>query len=453
MQRMNDLNSNTLELSEEALASIISETLDLAKKLGATQAEAGLTVAEGMSVSARMREVETVEYQKDNGLGISVYFGRRKGSASTASLDKDSIRKTVEAACNIARYTSEDPCTGLADAALMATHFADLDLYHEWDISTDQAIQLALECEASALDYDSAISNSEGASIDVGKSHSAYGNSHGFNRVERKSRHSISCSVVASNETGMQRDYWYDVNRSPAKLLPVAEIGRKAAQRTVQRLGAVKLKTGQSPVLFAPELARGFVSHLISAIGGNAQYRKASFLLDALGSKILPGFVRLQEFPFEPGALGSANYDGEGVATNDSPLVENGVLQSYLLDSYSARKLGRVSTGHASGVHNLKVSDTGKTFEQCLQTMDKGLLLTELMGQGVNTVTGDYSRGAAGFWVENGEIQYPVEEITIAGNLKDLYLNIVDIGNDMDRRGTIHCGSILIESMIIAGQG
>ena len=450
---MNELNSNTPALSAEALAGIISDALELARGRGASQAEAGLTVAEGMSVSARMREVETVEYQKDNGLGISVYFGRRKGSASTASLDRESIRKTVDAACDIARHTSEDPCAGLADAGLMASKVRDLDLFHEWDLSTERAIELALECEASALDYDPAISNSEGASIDIGKSHSAYGNSHGFLQVERKTRHSISCSVVASNERGMQRDYWYDVNRSAERLMSVTEIGRKAARRTVERLGAVKLKTCHSPVLYAPELARGLVSHLTSAIGGNAQYRRASFLLDTLDTRILPDFVELQEFPFEPGELGSANYDGEGVATAENRLVEHGVLRSYLLDSYSARKLGRQSTGHSSGVHNLKLSDTGKTFAECLKAMDRGLLVTELMGQGVNTVTGDYSRGAAGFWVENGELAYPVEEITIAGNLKDMYQGIVEIGSDQDRRGSIHCGAILIDSMTIAGQG
>jgi PmbA protein len=437
---MNDMHITTPALSEEALADIIRETLELAKARGASQAEAGLTVSEGMSVSARMREVETVEYQKDNGLGISVYFGRKKGSASTASLDRDSIRKTVHAACDIASYTSEDPCTGLADADLMATRFAELDLYHDWDLSSEQAIELALSCEASALDHDARISNSEGASVDISKSHSAYGNSHGFLRVERKSRHSISCSVVAKNEAGMQRDYWYDVNRSPQRLMSAEAIGHKAAQRTVDRLGAVKLKTGQSAVLYAPEMARSLFSHLASAISGNAQYRKASFLLDALGSRVFPEFVQMQEFPFAAGELGSANYDGEGVATAENRLIDNGMLQSYLLDSYSARKLGRQSTGHASGVHNLKVDDTGKNFEQCLQAMDKGLLVTELMGQGVNTVTGDYSRGAAGFWVENG-------------NLKDMYMGIVEIGSDLDRRGSIHCGSILIERMTIAGQG
>ncbi len=449
---MKNINNNSLPESEESLKNIIADTLQLAKQNGATQAEAGLTVSEGMSVSARMRSVETVEYQKDNGLGISVYFGKHKGTASTSSLDLDSIRKTVEAACNIAKYTSEDPCTGLADAELMATEFIDLDLYHEWNISSDHAIEMALECEAAALDFDKNISNSDGASIDVGKGVSVYGNSHGFLQQERKTRHSISCSVVAEDEQGMQRDYWYDVSRTPDSLQSVTEIGKLAAERTLKRLGAQKLKTGKYPVLYVPEMARGIVSHFNAAIGGNAQYRKASFLLDALDTKVFPDFIQLIEQPFKKLALGSANYDGEGVATREHHLIQDGIIQSYLLDSYSARKLGRQSTGHASGVHNLTLNDTGKNFDECLKIMDRGLLVTELMGQGVNTVTGDYSRGAAGFWVENGVIQYPVEEITIASNLKDMFNGIVEVGSDVDYRGNIQCGSILIENMTIAGE-
>ncbi len=450
---MKEIDFNSLTVSEETLKNIIQDTLELARKRGASQAEAGLSVSEGMSVSARMRTVETVEYQQDNGLGISVYFGQHKGTASTSSLNPEAIRKTVDAACNIARHTSEDPCAGLADAELMATQFNDLDLYHDWPISTDNAIELALECEAAALDYADTISNSEGASIDLGKSLVAYGNTHGFLQAEKKTRHSISCSVVAGNDQGMQRDYWYSVSRSPDDLQTAADVGRRAAERTVKRLGARKLKTGQASVMFVPELARGLVSHFNAAIGGNAQYRKASFLLDAEGEQVFPRFVQFTEFPFEPKALGSANYDGEGVATQQHDLVNDGIVQGYLLDSYSARKLGRHSTGHSSGVHNLKISDTGKNFNACLKAMGSGLLVTELMGHGVSTVTGDYSRGAAGFWVENGEICYPVEEITIASNLKEMFKGILEIGNDIDRRGSIHCGSIVLENMTIAGEG
>lgn len=444
---------NSLTVSEASLKNIIDDTLKLAQQRGATQAEAGLTVSEGVTVSARMRDVETVEYQNDTGLGITVYFGQHKGSASTSSLNPESIRKTVEAACDIARYTSEDPCAGLADAELMASEMHELDLFYEWNLDTPEAIQLALECEAAALDYDQRICNSDGASIDLGKSISAYGNTHGFLQAERKTRHSISCSVVAQNEKGMQRDYWYSVNRNPELLMAAREVGEKSAQRTVDRLGARKLPTCQAPVMFAPEMARGLIYHLNAAIGGNAQYRKASFLLDAHGEQVFPEFVQLKEFPFELGALGSANYDGEGVAVRENVLVDEGRLQSYLLDSYSARKLGLQSSGHASGVHNLKLSNTGKDFEACLKAMDKGLLVTELMGQGVSTVTGDYSRGAAGFWVENGQIQYAVEEITIASNLKQMFKGIVEIGTDVDTRGNVHCGSILIDKMTIAGDG
>jgi len=449
----NSFNTGSFTDSGDSLKNIIADSLQLAKQLGATQAEAGLSVSEGMTVTARMRSVETVEYEKDNGLGISVYFGQHKGTASTSSLDPAAIRKTVEAACNIARYTSEDPCTGLADADLMAQQFAELDLYHEWMMDSEQAIQLALQCEASALDQDPRITNSEGATVETGKGLSVYGNSHGFLHLEAKTRHTVSCSVVAQNESGMQRDYWYSVSRSPKLLQPVEEIGNRAAQRAVQRLDSRKLKTGSHPVLFAPEMARGLISHFNAAISGNAQYRKASFLLDAVGTQVFPEFVQLIEYPFKKMALGSANYDSEGVATHQNQLVKDGLVESYLLDSYAARKLGLRSTGHASGVHNLNLQDTGKDFNGCLQAMGRGLLVTELMGQGVSTVTGDYSRGAAGFWVENGEIQYPVEEITIASNLKQMFAGIVEIGSDVDLRGNTQCGSILIDNMTIAGEG
>ncbi len=448
---MKNRHHNSLHETEASLKNLLADALDWAAQQGASQAEAGLTVSEGMSVSARMRSVENLEYQKDNGLGISVYFGKHKGTASTSSLEPEAIRKTVLAACDIARYTSEDPCTGLAEADLMATEFRDLDLYHEWPIDSDQAIELALACEAEALDADERICNSEGASVEIGKSTSVYGNSHDFLQANSKTRHSISCSVVAEDAQGMQRDYWYDVSRHPDHLQPAAEVGAKAAERALRRLDAVKLKTGNHPVLFAPEMARGLISHFNAAIGGNAQYRKASFLLDALDSRVFPEFVQLVEKPFLKMGLGSANYDGEGVATRELALVESGVVQSYLLDSYSACKLGRQTTGHASGVHNLTLQDTGKDFEALLKTMDKGLLVTELMGLGVSTVTGDYSRGAAGFWVEHGEIQYPVEEITIASNLRQMFQGIVEIGSDVDHRGNILCGSILLEDMMIAG--
>ncbi len=392
----------------ESFKNIVADTLKMAQASGASQAEAGLSVSQGLSVAARMRKLETIEHQQDNGLGISVYFGQHKGSASTSNLEPDAIRKTVEAACNIARYTSEDPCTGLADAELMAQEFNDLDLYHPWEISAEAAIELALECESAALDFDDRIINSEGASVDINAGVSVYGNTHGFLQSERKTRHSISCSVVGESDAGMQRDYWYEISRNPDHLTTARAVGLKAAERTVKRLDAQKLKTQKSPVLFVPEIARGLIGHFTAAIGGSAQYRKASFLLGKINTRIFPEFLQLVEYPFESQALGSANFDSEGVIVKQSDLVTDGVIRSYLLDSYAARKLGLQSTGHASGVHNLTLQSTGKSFDDCVKSMHRGLLVTELMGHGVNTVTGDYSRGGAGFWVEKGEVSFPV---------------------------------------------
>lgn len=446
------MNNDSLTFPDaESYKKVISEVLELARTAGATQAEAGLSASQGLSVSSRMRDLETLEHQQDNGLGITVYFGQRKASASTTNLDPQAVKKTVEAACNIARYTSEDPCAGLADAELMATEFHDLDLYHPWDIDVRQAIDMALSCEAAALDYDPRIVNSDGAAVDINAGVSVYGNSHGFLQAQHKTRHSLSCSVVSEADGVMQRDYWYDMKRNPASLQSPIDIGRLAAERAVRRLGAAKLSTRKTPVMYVPELARGVISHFLSAIGGSAQYRKASFLLDAVETRVFPDFVQLTEHPFKPQAIGSANFDGEGVAVPSGPLVRDGVIQDYLLDSYSARKLGLKSNGHASGVHNLLLKDTGKDYQQCLKAMGDGLLVTELMGHGVSTVTGDYSRGAAGFWVEGGELAYPVEEITIAANLKEMFMGIVDIGADYDERGNICCGSLVIGEMMVAG--
>ena len=449
---MNDKNKDMLAFPDaESFKNIVAETLKMAQANGASQAEAGLSVSQGLSVAARMRSVETIEHQQDNGLGISVYFGQCKGSASTSNLDPEAIRKTVEAACDIAKYTSEDPCTGLADGDLMAQQFADLDLYHPWDISPEAVIELVLECENAALDFDAKIVNSEGASIDLNTGISVYGNTHGFLQGEHKTRHSISCSVVGESNGGMQRDYWYEISRNPDHLASATAVGLKAAERTLKRLDAQKLKTQQTPVLFVADIARSLIGHFTAAINGSAQYRKASFLLDAIDTKVFPEFLQLTEYPFESQALGSANFDSEGVAVKQAELVTDGVMRSYLLDSYAARKLGLQTTGHASGVHNLSLQDTGKSFDECVKAMHQGLLVTELMGHGVNTVTGDYSRGAAGFWVENGEIQFPVEEITIAANLKDMFAGIVEIGKDVDMRGNIRTGSILLENMTVAG--
>ena len=435
----------------ESFKTVVAEALQMAADQGASQAEAGLSVSQGLSVATRMSSVETIEHQQDNGLGISVYFGQHKASASTSNLDPDAIRKTVSAACDIARYTSEDPCAGLADAELMATEFHELDLYHPWNLEPQAVIDLALECENAALEYDARIVNSEGASVDLNAGLSVYGNSHGFLQAQYRTRHGISCAVVGQADGDMQRDYWFDVSRHPDHLSSARSVGETAAERTVRRLDAKKLSTRQAPVLFVPELARGLIGHFIAAIGGAAQYRKASFLLDALGKQVFTDFVQLREDPFIPRAMASANYDSEGVATHAGELVTDGVIQNYLLDSYSSRKLGLVTTGHASGVHNLTLADTGKSFDDCLKAMHRGFLVTELMGHGVNVVTGDYSRGAAGFWVENGAIDHAVEEVTIAANLRDMFRGIVEIGNDLDLRGSVRCGSVLLDNMMIAG--
>ncbi|CAG1771444.1 PmbA protein [uncultured bacterium] len=433
------------------LKNTVQTILDEAKKQGATAAEAGLGLQDGLSVTARLGDVETIEHDCSQNLGVTVYFGQRKGSASSTDLSPESIKETVSAACSIARYTSEDDYAGLPDPELLATEFPDLDLYHPWQISTDEAINLAIECENAARFYDAAIQNSEGASVNTHQGISVLGNSLGFLQARQATRHSLSCSVLAQGTDTMQRDYWYSVARHPLGLESAKDVGTKAAERTIRRLNARSLTPRVCPVLYCAETASGLLGAFVGAISGSSLYRKSSFLLDALGTQIFPNFVHIQELPHLRGALGSAMFDDEGVATQTRDLVKDGILQGYVLASYSARKLGLKSTGNAGGVRNLSITPSEQNFEDLLKQMNTGLLVTELMGQGINRVTGDYSRGAAGFWVENGVIQYPVEEITIAGNLKDMYKNIIAIGNDIDYRGNIRTGSILIESMSIAG--
>ncbi|MBS4051315.1 MAG: metalloprotease PmbA [Methylomonas sp.] len=436
----------------QRLKHVVRQLLDEAKQQGATAAEAAFSVDNGLSVSARLGDVETIEYHCDQGIGVTVYFGRQKGSASTNDVSADSLRETVKAACSIARYASEDEYAGLPDPALLATEFPDLDLNHPWDINAETAITLAVECENAARHFDKAISNSEGATVNSHQGTRVFGNSLGFLQGYQSSRHSISCSVLAGSGDSMQRDYWYSVARNPALLETARFVGEKAAQRTVARLNARSLSTRQCPVLFAPEMASGLIGSLLGAISGSSLYRKSSFLLDSLDTQILPDFVRIHEQPLLVGGMGSASYDAEGVATRARDIVSDGILRSYILSTYSARKLGMQTTGNAGGVHNLIVEPGEQDFAGTLKLLDTGLLVTELMGQGVNRVTGDYSRGASGFWVENGMIQYPVQEITIAGNLKSMLRNIVAIGNDVDLRGNIRVGSILLEQMAIAGE-
>ncbi len=435
------------------LQGVVASALEEARRLGATQAEVDANLQQGLTVNVRLGEVDTVEYQRDRGLGVTVYIGHRKGSASTADLAPAAVSATVAKACTIARYTAEDPYSGLAEPETLATSIPDLDLYHAWNIEPADAVELARSCESAGREVDPRITNSEGASVSTHRGVHVYGNSLGFLAGFPSSSHTVSCALVAQAGSDMQRDYWYATARDPAELGDIGQIGRRAGERAIARLGARRLSTRRAPVLFVPEVARGVLGHLVAAIRGGNQYRRSSFLLDAAGRQILPSFIQMHERPHIPKALASCPFDSEGVATRDRELIANGVLQGYVLGSYAARKLGLTTTGNAGGVHNLLV-ETGRaagTFEALLARMGTGLVVTELMGQGVNGVTGDYSRGATGFWVEGGAYAFPVEEVTIAGNLRDMYLAIDAIGSDVDLRGTIRCGSILVGEMMIAG--
>ncbi|MEK1943322.1 MAG: metalloprotease PmbA [Pseudomonas sp.] len=432
---------------QEQVARILAE----AKAQGASACEVAVSVEQGLSTSVRQREVETVEFNRDQGFGITLYLGQRKGSASTSASGDAAIRETVAAALAIAKHTSEDDCSGLADAELMARDLPDLDLYHAWDITPEQAIERALECEAAAFDADARIKNADGTSLNTHQGCRVYGNSNGFVGGYASTRQSLSCVMIAEADGLMQRDYWYDVSRCGEDLADAASIGRRAAERAVSRLGARPVPTCEVPVLFAAELATGLFSHFLSAVSGGSIYRKSSFLEGSLGQMVFPEWLSLDERPHIRGALGSASFDGDGLATYGKFFVEKGQLQSYILGTYSGRKLGMPSTANSGGVHNLFVSHGDENQKALLKRMGRGLLVTELMGQGLNMVTGDYSRGAGGFWVENGEIQFPVQEVTIAGNLRDMFKQIVAVGNDLELRSNIRTGSVLIEKMTVAG--
>lgn len=435
----------------DRLERIVRDLLAEAVRQGASAAEAAASSESGLEINVRLGEVETVEHTRDNGLGITVYFGHCKGSASTSDLSPEAVRDAVTAACAIASRTQEDPCAGLADAELMARDSPDLDLYHPWDLAPDAAIQLAIECEDVARAFDPRIVNSEGASVSTHTGLHIYGNSLGFVAGYPSTRHGLSCAVVAQDGDSMQRDYWWTTARAAADLESPQAVGRRAGERTVARLGARQIPTQRAPVLFSPLTAAGLLRSLTAAISGSSLYRRSSFLLDRIDTRLFPDFVRIHEVPHLRRGLGSAPFDGDGVATRPKDLVSQGILRTYLLDAYSARRLGLTTTGNAGGVHNLHIEPGEWDRAGLLREMGTGLFVTELLGHGTNPVTGDYSRGAVGFWVEGGEIQFPVEEITIAGNLKEMFMGLVAVGNDCDFPGSTRTGSWLIREMTIAG--
>jgi PmbA protein len=434
------------------LERVAMRLIDAATAAGATAAEADVSQAVGESVTVRQGEVETISYNRDKGVSLTVYVGRRRGQASTADFGDASIRATVEKAVAIARYTAEDPCAGLADPERLARRWPDLDLFHPWELSVEQAIELGREAERAALAVDKRITNSDGATVGRGDTEFVYANTLGFLGGYRGSRHHVDCSVIGEDASGMQRDYWYTSSRVPGELLPAAEVGRIAGERTARRLSARKLGTVSCPVLFEAPEAADLIGAFVSAASGGSLYRRTSFLLDALGTEVFAPGVSIREEPHLPRAKGSAPFDAEGVTTAPRDVVRDGVLQGWFLGSYSARKLGLQTTGNAGGAHNLVVSHGGDDLAALMRRMGRGLLVTEQLGQGINLVTGDYSRGVAGYWIEDGAIAYPVEEITVAGNLKAMFRDIVAVGCDVDRRGSRHVGSVLIGGMTVAGQ-
>ena len=434
------------------LPHLAGQVLDTARKAGADSAELMISASRGYSLNVRQQAVESLEFQQDRELSLTVYVGLRKGVASTGDLTEAGLRDAVTAAVDIARATGEDPCHGLAEASLMATHFPDLDLDHPWDIAPADAVLLAQEAERAALAVDARIRQSEGAGFSSHRSHSLYANSHGFLGARTGTSHGYNCAVVAADGDDMQRDDWYTYHRRADQLESPESVGREAGRRAVRRLGARRIRTQAAPVLFVPELARGLIGSFIGAISGGALYRRASFLLDAMDQPIFPAGVSVHQRPYLPCAAASSAFDGEGVGTRDRTLIDDGVLRGWVLGSYSARRLGLTTTGNAGGLFNLLLEAPREPFDHLLKRMGRGLLVTELMGSGVNGVTGDYSRGAAGFWVENGEIAHPVDELTIAGNLRDLYKNFIGFGDDIRPYATLQTGSVLVSEMMIAAQ-
>jgi PmbA protein len=445
------MSGNEFSYSREQLCALAQTALDHARSKGATACEVDVSEGFGQSVTVRRGEVETIEYNRDKGLGVTAYLGQRRGHASSADFSVQAVAACVDAALSIARHTAVDDCAGLPDAHLLAKHSMDLDLYHPWDLSVDGAIDLARRCEAAAFAVSPLIRNSEGASVSAHQAHFISANSLGFMDGFPTSRHYVSCAPIAGKGDAMQRDDWYSSQRDPRDLAAPEAIGDYAARRTLARLSARKLSTRQCPVLFEAPLANGLIASFVHAISGGALYRKTTFLADALGKRVFPDFVSIEERPHLPKAQASTPFDDDGVMTRDRTVVAGGVVQGYFLSTYTARKLGMQTTGNAGGSHNLIVAPGRHDFAGLLRQMGTGLLVTELLGHGINYLTGDYSRGAAGYWVENGEIAYPVQEITIAGNLADMFAGIAAIGNDVMVRGSRQVGSILVERMTVAG--
>jgi PmbA protein len=436
-----------------AIERLAESVLAAAKAGGATAAETDVSQAVGQSVTVRRGEVETIAYNRDKGIGVTVYLGQRRGHASTADFSPEAVKAAVDKALAIARYTAEDPAAGLADPDRLARSIPDLDLYDPWPLTVEEAIELGCGAEAAALAVDRRLVNTEGSTVAWNESEFVYANSLGFLGGYPSTRHHIDCSVIGDPGDGgvMQRDFWYTAGRGATDLQAATEVGKIAGQRTARRLGARKLGTVECPVLFEAPEAADLIGAFVSAVSGGALYRKSSFLLDSLGTQVFSPLVSIREDPHIPRARGSAPFDNEGVATAPRDVVKDGILCGYFLGSYSARKLGMITTGNAGGSHNLVIAHGADDLDLLLRRMGRGLFVTEQLGQGVNPVTGDYSRGAAGFWVEDGQVAYPVEEITIAGNLKDIYRDVVAIGRDIDRRGSRHTGSILIGRMTVAG--
>ena len=446
------VSSETFTYQQDQLKEIVRLALEHASAKGASAAELDVQEGFGQTVTVRRDEVETIEYSRDKGMSVTAYIGERRGHASTSDLNPDAIRTTVEAALSIARLTASDEYAALADPALLATEFPDLDLYHPWSLSIEEAVEMARQGEQAAFDADPRVDNSEGASVSAHQGQFVYANSNGFMAGYPSTRQVVSCAVIAGKGDNMQRDAWWSTARAQEDLDALKDVGATAGRRAARRLDARKIDTTSVPVVFEAPLASGLLGHFIAAISGGSLYRQQSFLLDSLGTQVFPDFVQIEELPFLKRGLASGPFDNEGVATRTRAIVKDGIVEGYLLGSYAARKLGMQSTGNAGGSHNLVLQSTGETFESLLKSMGRGLLVTELLGHGTNMVTGDYSRGAAGFWVEDGEIAYPVEEITVAGNLKDMFKSIVAVADDALARTSRQTGSILIESMTIAGE-